>query len=157
MSDYSDVDWVQNADGENQDRSVDVLVHTAEVAQDNAYAPYSGFEVGAGILCDDGSIVTGYNVEVSGRTTSIHAEMMAMFKAIAKPDGVRPFHAIAITDSGENSGYGPCGLCLHTLSEFVDDIRIYIEDGGSIRSFNLSDEYNNSYRPQDSHERRNND
>lgn len=142
------------AEIDSSDLDVHKLMHIAKSAREQAYAPYSNYKVGAGLLCDDNRMVKGYNVEVSGRNTSIHAEMMALFKAIGLPQSTRPYRGMAIATSGENNGKGPCGLCLHTMSEFVDDMPIIVEEGNGLKVFSLKDEFNNAYRPENSHERR---
>lgn len=144
-----EIEW--EANGNEYSIPVESLVQMAESAREDAYAPYSDYQVGSALLCNNGGIIKGYNVEVSGRSTSVHAEMMALFKAVSAPDTIRPYRAMAISHEGNQ---GPCGLCLHTMSEFVDDMKILVEDDDEIRSFNLSGEYKNAYRPENSHERR---
>jgi cytidine deaminase len=101
------------------------LIDKARKARDSAYCPYSEYPVGAALLTDKG-IFTGVNVEVSGRSTSVHAEMMVAFKAVEA--GAKEFVCLAVSPKGQ-TGEAPCGLCQHTLSEFTDDLRI-VEDTG---------------------------
>ena len=99
----------------------DELLILAKKALENSYCPYSKFAVGAAILCKDGTIYTGCNVEnVNG--TSVCAERVAIFKAVS--EGKLDFSEIAIVGSGDDS-IVPCGFCLQTLSEFCDDIFIH--------------------------------
>ena len=99
----------------------DELLELAKRAMENSYSPYSRFAVGAAILCKDGSIYTGCNVEnVAG--TSCCAERVAIFKAVS--EGKLDFSEIAVISSGNNP-IVPCGFCLQTLSEFCDDVFIH--------------------------------
>lgn len=108
---------------ENMD---EVLVSLARSAREKAFAPHSEFPVGAALLTEK-SIYLGGNVEVSGRSTSVHAEMLAAYKAVF--DGAQEFQAMAVSTPRQSADTGPCGLCQHTLSQFTDELRI-IEDGG---------------------------
>lgn len=119
----------------------ELLISEAGKAREMAYAPYSEYAVGAVIVTDNGTY-RGSNVEVSGRSTSVHAEMMAMFKAVTS--GATEFHTLAISHKGEEA---PCALCMHTLSEFVDDIDILVDTEEGYKTYSLKDEYNNAYRP----------
>jgi len=98
------------------------LLKLAEEAYKHAYAPYSGFRVGAAVICADGSVFTGCNVENSAGT-SVCAERVAIFKAIS--EGAKDFVGLAIACDIEKDDLVPCGFCLQTLSEFCDDIEIY--------------------------------
>ena len=92
----------------------DLLLKKAKEAYHHAYAPYSGFAVGAALLCKNGDIFTGCNVEnIAG--TSICAERTAICKAIS--EGNREFAEIAIA-SKKADAIIPCGFCLQTLAEF---------------------------------------
>lgn len=126
--------------------SKDDIVLRAREERDNAYAPYSEFDVGAIVETHSGDLYPGVNVEISGRTTSIHAEMMAVFNAVA--DGHTDLELIAISSESDD---GPCGLCLHTLSEFEQNMTILVDRGGEsgveFDQFQLADEYNHAYRP----------
>lgn len=104
----------------------DALVRLARKAREKAFAPHSDFPVGAALLTEQG-VYLGGNVEVSGRSTSVHAEMLAAYKAVF--EGAEEFHLMAVTTELEDPSFGPCGLCQHTLSQFTDELRI-IEDGG---------------------------
>lgn len=103
------------------------LVEAAREAKAGAFAPYSEFAVGASLLTEQG-VYTGANIEISGRSTSVHAEMLAAFKAVH--DGAEEFRAMAISAGEDPSGdIAPCGLCQHTLSQFTEELRI-LEDAG---------------------------
>ena len=99
----------------------DELLELANKAMENSYSPYSRFAVGAAILCKDGTIYTGCNIEnVAG--TSVCAERVAIFKAVS--EGKLDFSEIAIA-CREGTPAIPCGFCLQTLAEFCDDIFIH--------------------------------
>ena len=83
------------------------LYQMAEAARENAYAPFSGFRVGAALLASDGTVYTGVNVENSSYGATICAERTAFVKAIS--EGAREFDAIAIS-AGEDPAL-PCGIC----------------------------------------------
>lgn len=86
-----------------------------------SYAPYSHFHVGAALLCDDGTIFTGCNVENASFGATNCAERTAVFKAVS--EGYTHFTAIAIAGgSGGEIGAAcpPCGICRQVLSEFCD-------------------------------------
>ena len=99
------------------------LVAAAVLARVNAYAPYSGFKVGAAILADDGRLFTGVNVENSSYGLTICAERTAAASAIAA--GVRRFQAIAVASTGAAS---PCGACRQFLSEWGTELLVLLVD-----------------------------
>ena len=93
------------------------LVEKAYAAKQYAYAPYSGFHVGAALLCDDGTIFTGCNIENAAYSPANCAERTAVFKAVS--EGYRSFLAIAV--AGSSGEYlAPCGVCRQVLMEFCD-------------------------------------
>lgn len=97
------------------------LIRLAEAARERAYAPYSGFLVGAALLGKSGKVYLGCNVENAGYSATNCAERTAFFKAIS--DGEREFQAIAIVGGkrGEKPGYcPPCGICRQVMAEFCD-------------------------------------
>ncbi|MGL4525067.1 MAG: cytidine deaminase [Spirochaetia bacterium] len=98
-----------------------------EIAQ-KAYSPYSGFQVGAAILCDNGQIVVGVNVENPSFGATICAEQNAVTTAISL--GIRQFTAIAIYSPHQKESFlTPCGICRQVLSEFMlPDTPIYMAD-----------------------------
>lgn len=86
------------------------LIQKAQEAKEKAYVPYSGFHVGAALLCKDGTIFTGCNIENSAYGPTNCAERTAIFKAVS--EGYREFQVIAIiSDSKELTS--PC-RCLST-------------------------------------------
>ena len=105
------------------------LVRLAKEARQRAYVPYSGFSVGAALLCKDGKIYQGCNIENAAFGPTVCAERTAFFKAIY--DGEREFAAIAVAGgrAGEEvSGlFPPCGVCRQVMREFCDlDFMLYM-------------------------------
>ena len=96
---------------------MDALFEEAWKAAENAYAPYSRFRVGAALLCEDGTIVTGCNVENRSYGLTICAERGAVCRGIA--EGQRSFLALAIATPDSPDPVGPCGACRQVLSEFM--------------------------------------
>ncbi len=96
------------------------LIAAALAARENAYAPYSGFFVGAALECEDGSVYTGCNIENAAYTPGNCAERTAFFKAVS--EGHRKFMRIAIVGGrkGESVMPAPCGVCLQVMAEFCD-------------------------------------
>ena len=108
------------------------LIALAKKAREAAYAPYSGFLVGAALLCADGTVYTGCNVENAAYTPTNCAERTAFFKAVS--EGKRDFSAIAIV-AGEKNGRlattAPCGVCRQVMMEFcTPDFRILLGGEG---------------------------
>ncbi len=99
------------------------LYDMATTATANAYAPFSGFRVGAALLADSGKVYTGVNVENSSYGASICAERTAFVKAIS--EGERKFTAIAIAALAEEPVESlPCGICRQFMYEFSPDIYV---------------------------------
>ena len=116
------------------------LVKLALGARKNAYAPYSGFLVGAAILCSDGSVFCGANVENASYSLTCCAERNALFAAVSA--GKREFEAIAVVGGkeGDISEFcPPCGACRQALSEFSSDgkMRVVLFDGKRERNLTL--------------------
>jgi cytidine deaminase len=104
------------------------LREAATAAATHAYAPYSGFQVGAALLLDDGSIVTGCNVENISYGLTICAERSAVAGAIAESGPQRKIVAVAVTNL-EGAASPPCGACRQVLGEFVtQDALVYFAD-----------------------------
>ena len=107
------------------------LCELAVEAMGHAYAPYSGFQVGAALLCKDGSVYQGCNIENASYSPTNCAERTAIFKAVY--DGQRDFVAIAVCGGkhGKITGaFPPCGVCRQVMREFCgDDFIIYLPDG----------------------------
>ena len=99
------------------------LIQKAKEAKEQAYAPYSGFHVGAALLCKDGTIFTGCNIENSAYGPTNCAERTAIFKAVS--EGFREFEAIAII-SDSKQPTAPCGVCRQVMAEFCDPESFFI-------------------------------
>ena len=97
------------------------LIAAAVEAMGHAYAPYSGYKVGAALLCADGTVYGGCNIENAGYTPSNCAERTAFFKAVS--EGVLEFDAICVVGgmNKELKEYAaPCGVCRQVMMEFCD-------------------------------------
>ncbi len=95
------------------------LAKAAMDAMAHAYAPYSGFMVGAALLTADGRVFTGCNIENAAFSPTVCAERTAVFKAVS--EGVREFVMLAIVGGKDGRVTGvcpPCGVCRQVLSEF---------------------------------------
>ena len=92
----------------------------AVLSRQSAYMPYSHFAVGAALLCADGSVYTGSNIENAAFSPTVCAERVAFFKAVS--DGKRDFIAIAIAGGREGAApvalVTPCGVCRQVMQEF---------------------------------------
>jgi len=99
----------------------DTLVSAATEARQRAFAPYSGFRVGAALLAEDGAVVTGCNVESASYGLTICAERVALVKGIS--EGRTRFTAIAVVADTERLT-PPCGACRQLLWEFAPDATV---------------------------------
>ena len=116
------------------------LIEQAKKAMERAYAPYSGYKVGAALLCADGSVYGGCNIENAAYSPTNCAERTALFKAVY--DGHRDFTAIAVCggrDGVITGAFPPCGVCRQVLGEFCrDDFLIYVAGAeGSYETYTL--------------------
>ena len=103
------------------------LFAEARKAADFAYAPYSKFRVGAALLTDDGTVITGCNVENRSFGLTVCAERNAVFKAVGL--GYRSFSALAISTPDSEVPVGPCGACRQVLSEFMKPSSLVVFGG----------------------------
>lgn len=107
------------------------LLALAQEAMAHAYAPYSGCKVGAALLCADGTVYMGCNIENAAFGPTNCAERTAFFKAIS--EGQRAFTAIAVVggkDGVIEGPFPPCGVCRQVMAEFcASDFEIYLTGG----------------------------
>ena len=94
------------------------LLSAARDAAQHAYAPYSGFRVGAALLLESGEIITAANVENASYGLSICAERSAVVRAVAQHGPKLRIHAVAVTNLN-NAPSSTCGACRQVLSEFM--------------------------------------
>lgn len=99
------------------------LIDAARQAQKNSHSPYSKYKVGAAVLSNDDTIISGCNVESSSYSLTCCAERVALFSAVS--DGHKKFKALAVIT---NDGGTPCGACRQVIWDLCGDIPIYIAD-----------------------------
>ena len=118
------------------------LVELASKAREKSYCPYSSFAVGAALLCADGEIFTGANIESSSYTPTVCAERVALSTAVHA--GKREFSAIAIAGGKANeplSAYAsPCGVCRQFMAEFCEpEMPVLLFDGSNVKKLTLGE------------------
>ncbi len=108
------------------------LVERARAARRNAYAPYSGFAVGAALLTEDGEVFEGANVENASYGLSVCAERSAAVCAVSA--GHTRFRAIAVAGP-DGATAAPCGACRQFLNEFSPGMSVfYTTPNGPVRA-----------------------
>ena len=118
------------------------LCELAKETAKKSYSPYSGFKVGAALLCADLSIYTGANVENASYSVTVCAERSAFLQAVN--DGKRQFLSIAVAGGREAVGTDlcpPCGVCLQTMLEFCDPktFKVYLVRDEGFEEYLLSE------------------
>ena len=129
------------------------LITKAYEAMKFSYSPYSGFQVGAALLTQNGKVYTGCNIENAAFSPTNCAERTAVFKAVS--EGETQFQAIAIVGNKKGAPEEewefctPCGVCRQVLLEFVDPqkFEILLGKGKEIRKFTLSQLLPESFSP----------
>ncbi|MBQ0126067.1 MAG: cytidine deaminase [Clostridiales bacterium] len=115
------------------------LMSAAAKARENSYSPNSNYAVGAALLCADGTVYLGCNIESASYTPSICAERTAFSKAVS--EGKRDFEAIAIVGGrkGETSPFcAPCGVCRQVMAEFCGkDFRVILGTPDKFTSYSF--------------------
>lgn len=130
----------------------DLLIDEAIKARNNSYCPYSEYSVGAALLCSDGKIVTGSNIENASYGGTVCAERTAIFKAVS--EGLYDFKAIAISGGrkgNKSDDYAfPCGICRQVMREFTNPkefVVIVAKDLDDYKEFYLEELLPNSFGP----------
>lgn len=117
------------------------LLDRALNARQNAYAPYSGYRVGAALLCPNGKIYTGCNVENASYSATLCAERSAFAAAVSA--GEREFIAIAVAGGKEacaDEAASPCGICRQVMAEFCSkEFEIILGNEEKIQVYCLSE------------------
>lgn len=107
---------------------IEMLINKALLARSFSYSPYSGYQVGAALLTDDGEIFTGCNIENAAYSPSNCAERTAFFKAVS--EGKKDFYAIAITGGAKGEEITkfayPCGVCRQVMIEFCNPENFWV-------------------------------
>ncbi|MEM3685327.1 MAG: cytidine deaminase [Conexivisphaerales archaeon] len=118
-------------------RRLKELEKAAKQAMKMAYSPYSNIKVGAAVLCSDGTIYSGCNIENSSYSLTICAERVAASKAVSS--GSKKIRSIVITSNLDGFIY-PCGACRQFLSEFGNNIDVVLlSSTGRIKKYKLSE------------------
>ena len=99
------------------------LINEALKAQKNAICPYSNYPVGAALLTSNNKIIYGFNIESKAYPTTLCAERVAIFSALAQ--GYKEFSALAVITIDKKT---PCGSCRQIMHEFLGNISIIISD-----------------------------
>ena len=119
------------------------LIEMAMEARKSAYAPYSGYRVGAALLGKSGKVYLGCNIENASYTPTVCGERVAVFKAVS--EGEKAFEAIAVCGGNKEEiegSFPPCGVCRQVLREFCnpDEFKVYLIDkGGAYKTVTLSE------------------
>ncbi|MFW9915953.1 MAG: cytidine deaminase [Candidatus Thorarchaeota archaeon] len=125
--------------------TVEILKEKAIGAQNHAFAPHSGFQVGAAVLAGSGKIFTGCNIENDSFSLTVCAERCAIFKAVS--EGERAIKAIAIAIPANKSvNTVPCGACRQVLAQFGDNITLIIVSHSETEIVKLSDLFPRPFR-----------
>jgi cytidine deaminase len=132
-----------------EEREAIALLTAASDASRRAYAPYSGFPVGAALLTADGQVLTGCNVENASFGLTVCAERVALWTAVAA--GHRQVRAVAVVGP-KAPRLMPCGACRQVLSEFSppdQDLIIVLDDDGAPQQVSLSALLPHAFGPRD--------
>lgn len=123
------------------------LVEMARQARERAYAPYSGFPVGAALLGRSGRVYQGCNIENAAYPLCTCAERAAVIRAVS--EGEREFEAIAVVTA---TGAAPCGACRQILREFSGPqghLQVIVADtSGHLRTFTLNQLLPDAFTPE---------
>ncbi len=128
------------------------LARQALEARESSYCPYSHFAVGAALLCADGTVYLGCNIECASNGGTNCAERTAFFKAVS--EGKRNFTAIAVAGGAAGkapeSFCAPCGICRQVMREFCgDDFTVVLTNGKALEIHSLGELLPCSFGPGD--------
>jgi len=125
---------------------VDSLIAAAREATDRAIVPYSAYPVGAAIATPTDTY-RGCNIEVANYSNSIHAEALALARALYA--GERTFEALAVSTAARD-GAPPCGTCRETLREFCPPtMPVYLDTGNGYETYTLAELLPVAFDPDD--------
>ena len=117
------------------------LLSIAKESRNLSYSPYSGISVGAALLCGDGKVYVGANIENAAHSPTVCAERVAFFKAISEGEGRFLKIAVAGGKNGSDTAalFSPCGVCRQVMEEFCPpDFEIILENGVSVQRLTLA-------------------
>ncbi len=127
------------------------LCNIAKEVMKKAYSPYSNCNVGAALLCENGKVYTGFNIENASFTPTVCAERVAFFNAISA--GERSFKKIAVVGGKNNivdGIFAPCGVCRQVMREFCsDDFEILLCHKDGYEKVTLKELLPYSFSPED--------
>ena len=128
------------------------LLALAVEAMKKSYSPYSNCSVGAALLCENGKVYTGANIENAAFSPTVCAERVAFFKAIS--EGEKAFSKIAVVGGKNgilNGIFAPCGVCRQVMREFCNDDFVIIlgESETSYKETTLKELLPFSFSPED--------
>jgi len=129
---------------------INELIAAARGARERAVAPYSNFPVGAAVLCADGRVFEGCNVENASLGLTMCAERVALFTAVAA--GCRDVAAIAIAGPGDEP-LSPCGACRQVMLELAPDATVTMVGADSQRTRTVAELMPEAFGSRDLHER----
>ncbi len=119
------------------------LFATAKSALDQAYCPYSGYQVGAAVLTKSGKMYSGCNIENASYSLTVCAERVALFKAIS--EGSLDIKELVVVIKGESLP-SPCGACRQVMAELAPNAEVYLaSDSGKYQVQTVDELLPNSF------------